>query len=316
MAKVSYYLYNYISKRNNVLYVKNSDLFNKRELVTVRCFKPDIIHHIPGPSFKGLSFALMLKKFLGSNLVISATRPELPFFPSKLLTSVSKPDLVLVQAFESEALFRALGCKTYFLPNGVDLQKFSPVDLPFKNKIRRKYGFLPEDFIILHVGPIKQGRNMKTLAKLAQDKRVKVVIVGSTTTPLERSTYNDLVNSGCLVWHKYFERIEELYWAANVYVFPTFELLNCIETPLSVLEAMSTNLPVVTTKYGALPRMFAEGDGLFFAEDESELITKIKEAENLENIQTRKKVAPYSWEKICETLESLYHELLLTECHL
>ena len=36
-------------------------------------------------------------------------------------------------------------------------------------------------------------------------------------------------------------------------MFSTVDPKACIETPLSVLEALSCNIPVITTKFGSLP---------------------------------------------------------------
>ena len=54
---------------------------------------------------------------------------------------------------------------------------------------------------------------------------------------------------------------------SDCYVFPTVHKKACIETPLSVLEAMACNLPIVSTRFGALPTIFNEGSGLFFTEN-------------------------------------------------
>ena len=63
--------------------------------------------------------------------------------------------------------------------------------------------------------------------------------------------------------------IEEVYALSDCYVFPTppMNKINSIEIPLSVLEAMACNLSVITTKFGALPKVFEEGDGLIFVDD-------------------------------------------------
>jgi len=113
------------------------------------------------------------------------------------------------------------------------------------------------------------------------------------------------------VWNKYFENIEEIYGIADCYAFPTTDETASIGIPLTVLEAMACNLPVITTKFGGLPRIFREGEGLFFLKNQPRL------PEFLENInesrlvcrnwvRTRKKVLPYSWDKIAERFESIY----------
>ena len=175
--------------------------------------------------------------------------------------------MILLKNYVLKNIFKNFNYKTIFIPNGVDVNKFVPADIQKKNEIRKKYSFDESDFILLHIGPIKQGRNQKSLLRIPN---VKILIVASIAHS-EQEARDELSKSHAIVWDKYFENIQELYVMSDVYVFPVFEKLNSIEIPLSVLEAMSCNLPVITTRYGALGRVLEEGDGLFFIEREEQL---------------------------------------------
>jgi len=74
--------------------------------------------------------------------------------------------------------------------------------------------------------------------------------------------------------------------------------------PLSVLEAMSCNLPVVTTRFGGLPQMLLRGSGLFFAEHEAEFhfntSTALRMAQS--SIKTRAQVLPFSWNAMADAI--------------
>jgi glycosyltransferase involved in cell wall biosynthesis len=123
----------------------------------------------------------------------------------------------------------------------------------------------------------------------------------------------DLTKGGCTIWRKYIKTIQEIYQLSDLYVFPVQDRLGSIETPLSVLEAMSCNLPVITTRFGGLTRMFNEGDGLHFVYSGSqipELIDGIRsnDAER-SNVHTREKVMPYSWRNISKSLSKYYYQL-------
>jgi glycosyltransferase involved in cell wall biosynthesis len=83
-----------------------------------------------------------------------------------------------------------------------------------------------------------------------------------------------------------------------------------IEVPLSVLEAMSCNLPVITTRFGALPTTFEKGQGLVLFDSERGLRPELSRARNHPEVRTRDKVLPYSWGSIRERLDAIYQRLL------
>ena len=93
-------------------------------------------------------------------------------------------------------------------------------------------------------------------------------------------------------------------------VFPTTSRRYCVEMPLSVLEAMSCNLPVITTRFGALPRAFEAGGGLIFAEGEEALAAGVERVKAGLRPNTRDKVLPLDWASIVDRLEQAYSDLL------
>lgn len=329
MRKTSFYLSEELSKHHQVLPLNIKKIFFRSFWKEIRAFKPQIIHYVHGPSLKslmilkGLAFyckGVNAKEETKVKTVVSATHPA-PFRLSKKIFSLFKPDLVLTQSEESERLFKGLGCKTEFLPGGVDLKRFVPVSDGVKEALRAKYGVEKEkvengkekgDFVILHVGSIKEGRGIEIFKEIARRKEGQVLIIGSRSTGIEKRLYRSLKESGCKIWVKYFKNVEEVYALSDCYVFPTppENKINAIEMPLSVLEAMSCNLPVLTTKFGALPRVFVEGEGLVFAEGEGDFVKGVKEIENGAEIKTREKVLPYSWENVVKRLEVIYEKLV------
>lgn len=315
IGNVAFHLANGLSHHHKVMHLclkSPPDIFSKAFWKKISDLKPRIIHYVRGPSIQSLILVKTLKYYCkGAKTVMSTTQPKFSSF-SKILIPLLKPDLVLTQSYENERMFTNFGCQTKFLPNGVDTRKFIPVSPNIKHGLREKYQLPEEKFIILHVGPIKGGRNIQIFNELNRDEDNQVLIIGSTTTPMERDAFLSLKNGGCLVWRTYFENIEEIYALSDCYVFPTTDKLNCIEMPLSVMEAMSCNLPVISTRYGALAGVFSEGEGLLYAkkdEDFTYLLKKIKN-DNKE-VKTRKKVLPYSWANIANNLEEIYKEIAL-----
>lgn len=281
------------------------DIFSMRN---IKAFNPDIIHYILSPTIIGF-ISVKLLSFVQprAKVLISAIHPAI--LDWKFL-SLFRPDLVLVQSYKSEKVFRSIGCRIAFLPNGVDTTRFQAVDATTKRKLREKYDVPQDKFIILHLASLKKQRNLGVFIKLQKQEDNKLIIIGRENEDSDKQVVNELQEAGCTVWIKHFPNIEEIYNLSDCYVFPTIDKKACIETPLSVLEAMSCNLPIITTRFGALPEVFDGTDGLFFVEDNNEIYQAIQSIKKGSiEIKTRDKVLPYSWDTIAETLKEIYTEL-------
>lgn len=278
------------------------------------------MHYLHGPTIRSLLLLKGLQVYLNRcKIVISATRPYFSRF-SRWAIPFLKPDLILTQSEKFERFFNTKGCLVTFLPNGVNCDQFSPFNGQEKPSIRKNLG-LPEDKkIILHVGHIKENRQLHIFQKIQELDAVQVVIVGGTAQKTDEKIKTELESSGVMVFHRYFEDVSIMYKSADMYIFPiqdsgndlpnAYNQVGAIDLPLSVLETMSCNLPVITTRFGVLPRLFDPGNGLFYAEDENEIMDLVQSIPNNVFCHTREKVLPYDWGKITSCIESAYQNLL------
>lgn len=316
MRNIAFYLERGLSQRHPVLHLcilPSRRLLSPRLWVRLRAFQPQVIHYIPGPSLKGLVFLRFLKLLNpGARTVVTASHPF--FSPlSRRFIPYFKPDLVLTPYPQGEGLFARAGCLTRFLPIGIDPGRFTPASAQEKTALRSKYGLGEDKFIVLHAGAVDRDRNVLLLRRLQQEDGVQVLIVGAVSLPLEREVYHQLTQAHCLVWRRYFPQVEEMFRLADCYVFPTSHWRKGVEVPLSVLEAMSCNLPVISTPYKALPQLFAPGDGLLFAQQEEEFVAALRRVRgNNAKPKTRDMVLPYAWDGVVQKLEGEY-ELLMKE---
>lgn len=309
------YLSDELSKNHCVLVMDRKELLHGKAS-EIRSFDPDVLHYFSSVSTLGFPFVKLVSKCVGSRVsVISAMNPRSLFLRKAIM--VTKPDLTVVQSTRSELLFKKLGCKTAFVPSGVDINKYKPVNEECKVELRSKYGIAIDKFVILHVGHIRSTRNLTSFLNL-QGKNCQVIIVGSQFDRVERKLYEKLKTNGCIVWIRYFDDMEKIYGMADCYVFPTVDETGGIGVPLSVLEAMACNLPVVTTPFGGIPRLFHEGEGLVFLRDPNRLadyVANLREFLKVypSDLKTREKVLPFSWDRIARRFESLYKLELLNK---
>lgn len=289
----------------------------------LRRTKPDLVHYIPGASPLSFAVTSALRRVSGARAsVISAMFH--PFHDGDHGSTINTwrrlrhsirlfgPDAVLVQSPKAEHEFAKLGCKVRWFPSsGVDTARFKPASPAMRQAAREKYGVPLDKLVVLHVGSIRKWRNVLALLDLTRTAPdVHVVVVGRRDTPAEGDVAAQLAANGATVIGDYVERVEELYALADVYAFPTVNPVGAIDVPLSVLEAMSCNLPVLTTPFEGLPRLFDARDGLVYAspQDFRRHLETIRNSRP--RIATREMVMSCDWATIGKNLSSLYTELL------
>lgn len=222
---------------------------------------PDAIIYIPRSAATPMSFvrSRLLRSQSGGKpvVMISLQRRHYPDLLKPMLRRLV-PELVLALSSRSAAILKSVGAKVERIPLGVDLEKFRPVSQETRANLRQKYG-LPDTKILLHVGHLTRRRNLETFLNLASPS-THLVLVSSTSTRHEVDLLKSSPNLTLI--DTYIPSIEEIYQASDIYIFPTFEVKGAIEIPLSILEAMATNLVVMSTPFGGIPDLFGKVRGL------------------------------------------------------
>lgn len=214
------------------------------------------------------------------------------------------PDLVCVQSSQSRQYLEGLGCRVGLLPSGVDVETFHPVAPGRRRELRERYGLEPTRPVALHVGHLKAGRGVQILGDLAAHQRCQVVLAASSSTEQDSALARYLRQAGVVVFDEYQPHIEELYQLADCYVFPVLSADDSIEVPLSVLEAMACDLPVVTTRQGGLPELFEDTacSSLVFADTPGALVSETLRLCQAGTGGTRRLALPYSWDAVARGL--------------
>ena len=266
-----------------------------------RC-QPHILCYIPTSSLSTMSFlrcAVLRILQPKTKLVVFIVQPPPRHSPLlRWLLRYLRPDLVLAQDSSSLSKLASMGCATRFMPSGVNLRKFLPVTMERKQALRQKYNVPASKFVVLHVGHLRSRRNVSYLAALPESFQGMMVAASSMGQDAGLAPW--LRNNEVIVLDRHIADIQEVYQLADCYLFPVQCPSSSIAVPLSVLEAMACNLPVVTYPFGGLPLLFKEGNGLLYGSSKQQLLQRLTEVSQLPSVSTRRMVEPLSWEHVAD----------------
>lgn len=238
-------------------------------------FGPQAVLYVPTASLtlaSGLRARVLRGHARGAPVALVATQGRRHSRLVRLAARLARPDLCVVQAQHTEAQAAALGWRTVRVPPGVDLTTFRPVTPDVRRGLRIRYGLPADACVVLHAGHLNRRRGVGDLAALAG--LATPVLAASTSTVHDPALAAELVAAGVHLITTYVPHIEELYGAADVYLFPTPPDPtgpSSIDLPLSVLEAAACNLPILTTRFGALPELWPDRPGVAFYDDPASL---------------------------------------------
>ena len=188
---------------------------------------------------------------------------------------------------------------------GVDTNKFHPVSEEEKEKLKIKYGLPLDKTVVLHVGHLKHERNIDVFLNL--DDSVYTVLVFSGATKQDAELKKALqAKSNIRIVDIYISNIEELYQAADIYVFPIVQENNSIDIPLSVLEAAGCNCKIISTNYKEVA-CFDDEEGFMRVKNQeiNDLQALIEHIKSVDKVSTYKIAEKYDWSRALAELKDL-----------
>ena len=301
--------------RNLAVRINSFSDFSVSTIDTRDCLKLyskfDVFHFIGGPSIKTILVAFICRIF-NRNLktYLTFTNPFLGRMGLFML-GIFKPNLCLVSSKMWFDKLSMLGVRSLmFNVSGVDSEKFFPVRPDKKVSLRRKLHLPQDKKVILHVGHLKEDRNLRALLPLQRDLDIQIVVVGSTTTKQSSKMGMALQRAGCIVISDYIPAIEEYYQASDCYIFPTLNPRAAIQIPLSILEALACGIPAVTTDFGGLRDTFGDFSGTLYYLKLGELGALNEVVKNHSRVELRGKInSDYiDWRYVASGLSAIYGE--------
>ena len=243
---------------------------------SLRRDRPDVIHtHTPAGGLAGRAAAV-----LAGHRAVAHTFHGLPFPPGELRMQehaflVAERALARRTAlFFSQAVGDAeraveLGIAprggVVVIGNGVDTSRFAP-DPADRARVRAELGVPDSGVVVLTVARLVRQKGVLELAdacwRLAADPRLHVVVVGDAL-PSDRDSAVAALNAHAVGaalgprWHRvgYREDVDRLLRGADIFVLPSHRE----GLPRSVIEAMSTGVPVVVSDIPACRELVSNG---------------------------------------------------------
>lgn len=293
--------------------VPMNPFFLNRELLSrIRRFGPDVILYVPWTSGTARTFwrARVLKVAAAAPVAVFLTQPYPAPRWERTLKRALIPDLILGMGEGTIRESAAIGARTEFVPAGVDLAKFTIPSVAQRTESRRRLDIGANERLVLHVGHLSPRRmDPGEMARVARRPGWKLLVVGSPETPQDPKLVDLLADAGARVIREYLPRIEDVYAAADLYLFPTWDPRNSIGVPLSVLEALACGLPVVSTPFEGLPRLFPDTPYVRFAADVSQMGPALAAAPAAGAPEARALVEPLEWSRVGARVEDLLGEL-------
>ena len=235
----------------------------------VRQLKIDLIHahFILPPGIIGVcAGSLMGKKTAvtahGSDLMIQAKNPLLKML---IKFTLKRADYVLVvnQTLQEKVLELGINPdKIYITPNAVDVEKFNPQnkELPTDLKTSFDKPLHADKPWLLFVGNLVSQKGVKYLldAMKLMKTPAKLLVVGDgpLRQELEMKVYRDKISA--VVFAGARRDVEEIMPSADVFVLPSVSE----GSPITILEALASGLPVVATSVGGITEVINEKVGM------------------------------------------------------
>ena len=305
MKKFSHKIFQQLESKMDVKAIKditwmpkkiNDLLIVPRILLSALVNRPEVVVYVPKQSltFFSLLKAFSLHLFIGKRLrTVGLQKRDISGGKKRLLQKLSFGK-VFALSHSMKTELAKLGIDAQVIYTGIETSKFIPVDN--REKLREKYGIPTDKIIVLHVGHIKASRNLELLIDINKKfEDCQCVIVGSTATQQEHETHKKCDEAGVIVISKTIDTIEEVYALSDIYCFPVKENNGAMETPLSVLEAMSCNLPVIATPFGQLTELFQQDSYYKYVNNIEDIDVKMIDELTSGNCINREKVSEFTW---------------------
>lgn len=275
-------------------------------------YKIDIVHaHSTIPT--GL-LAVIVTKIFRIHSFVTAHGMDINNFQNNMIFSnlisfsLNHSDKVIAVSTDLAEKIKDMGVnenKIIVLMNAVDINRFRSSDT---GDLRSKYGVRKKDVLLLFVGYLDTFKGIFELINAVyglykENKNIKLIIVGTGPKykELEKKVFElgldqSVIFAGTVLHntiHKYFQ-------AADIFILPSYSE----GLPVSILEAMASNTPVIASNVGGIPEIIDDGKNGFIIPPKNESILRNKLMVLVNDVKLRENFAIKSAEIIRDKFDN------------
>jgi glycosyltransferase involved in cell wall biosynthesis len=281
----------------------------------LRVYKFDVIHVFSASYFSFViapTPAILIGKLYGRKVLLNYHSGEaedhLHRWRRTCIPTIRLADSVVVPSEYLVRVFAMFGLKAHAIYNLIDIRHFR-----FRERVPLRPVFLSNRNLERHYGVDRVLRAFGIVQQSVPDARLTIAGDGSQRRALEKLAQELQLRNTSFIGQVDPGSIADVYDAADIFLNGS-EIDN---QPLSILEAFSCGLPVVTTDAGGIPDIVADGnsgmvvprgDYMQMAERALQLLNDPVLATQLIK-RGRDECSKYSWEAVRDAWLSAYDQL-------
>ncbi len=173
---------------------------------------------------------------------------------------ITKPEVIAISEMVARDIrfwFGYTRSMLHLIPNGIDVNKFTPDNIRHRDKIRSRYKINRNDFVFLFLANNLSLKGFDVLVKatkLLNNLSVKLLIIGPYDWKIKKKAKG---LSSTIIFGGKANDPELIYPACDCLVHPSFY----DACSLVVLEALASGIPVITTKTNGASMYITEENG-------------------------------------------------------
>jgi UDP-glucose:(heptosyl)LPS alpha-1,3-glucosyltransferase len=205
------------------------------------------------------------------------------------------------------------------IPNGVDLQLFTPAKKPeFRDVVRKGLGITADGIVLIFVGHEFERKGLELAIEVLKEisnRKLYLLVAGGDKDAKYKEKCAKLGVDDRVKFIGYTKDICKYYAASDIFVLPaSYEPFGLV-----VSEAMASGLPVIITKSSGAAELIQNGVNGFLLDMgtiKNEMVKYINMLiEDIElrgrlALNARKTIEGYSWEKMGQKTEQVYGDII------